>query len=79
MVPHQQPFIQVCSPHLKSRDKKGKLTRTYSVISASDCCQVPEFDNLVALGPKIVPLVVYKLASTSENFIGVNLCMSMPA
>jgi hypothetical protein len=38
----------------------------------------PEFEELVVLGPKIVPLVVHKLASMSENFIGVNLCMSIP-
>lgn len=35
----------------------------------------PEFDAVLALGPKIIPLVVYQLTS-GEDFIAVVLCMA---
>ncbi|KAK3941863.1 hypothetical protein QBC46DRAFT_381635 [Diplogelasinospora grovesii] len=42
-----------------SRDKNAKLT---SVVGAFAHCEGDEFVELLLLGPKIVPLVVHKLA-----------------
>ncbi|KAF1960962.1 hypothetical protein CC80DRAFT_544358 [Byssothecium circinans] len=41
--------------------------------SASDRCLVTEFEELLVLGPKIIPLVVYKLAIGPQNCFGVQL------
>lgn len=60
---------------LKLRDEKVSLTKNH-LYSTSDRCLVTEFEELTALGPKITPLVVYKLASEPESFMGVQLCMS---
>jgi hypothetical protein len=42
--------------------------------SPSDWSSVAEFDALAALGPKIVPLVVYNLALKSDDSTAVYLC-----
>ncbi|KAL2132005.1 hypothetical protein VTI74DRAFT_4311 [Chaetomium olivicolor] len=45
----------------------------HAISSSSTSSSVPLFDALVALGPKIIPFVVYKLALDSEDAAAVQL------
>ncbi|KAF2456249.1 hypothetical protein BDY21DRAFT_364962 [Lineolata rhizophorae] len=60
-------------PNERPNEKPNSTSVSPRSSSASDRCLVPEFKQLTALGPKIIPLVVYKLASEPQNFLGVQL------
>jgi hypothetical protein len=50
-----------------------KLTIAYHQYSASDRCDLDEYEPLLFLGPEIIPLVVYELTKP-ENFFATALC-----